>query len=443
MAGLTQRGPYNKPTLIMSFPEFQLIFGGYLDEGYGGYRYLPHAVEGFFQNGGQRVYVNRVAASEDNETRRGSAGENNCALRVSDQNIIGEDSGEARRRTGLRALSNVADIKIIAIPNGTSQKIQDAMIEHCEQMRNRFAVLDPRKCATLDEIQGQRSLYDSRNAALYYPWIRIRDPATGEILSIPPSGHICGIYARNDAQRGAHKAPANEAIEGVLGPDLQISKAQQAILNPRGINCLRELSGRGLHVMGARTTSNDPLWKYINVRRLFLFLEESIERGTQWVVFEQNNEKLWARVKQTVSQFLTRVWRDGALMGNTPEQAFFVKCDHTTMTREDVDKGRLIVLIGFAPLKQSEFVIFRISQLAGGSARTQRYSGSGNSKRRRKSDCGNKKFFLSFNNRESKIHIFHIASTKLSPFQPLICSLNPSFSIHISVSQFSIPTSAT
>ena len=364
MVGFTQRGPINKPILATSFLEFQRVFGGYLDGSYGDYRFLPHAVEGFFQNGGQRVYINRVAALDDSETGRGIAGEKNCALLISDENIIGEDSEEAGKRTGLFAFSNIAEIKIIAIPNGTSQKIQNAMIEHCEKMKNRFAVLDPKKCATLNEIRRQRSLYDTKHAALYYPWIRIRHPATGEILSIPPSGHICGIYTRTDAQRGVHKAPANEAVEGVLGPDLQINKAQQAILNPHGINCLREFSGRGFRVWGARTTSNDPLWKYINVQRLFLYLRESIEKGTQWIVFEPNDEKLWSRVKQTIWQFLTTVWESGALMGLTSEEAFLVMCDRTTMTQDDIDNGRLVIVIGVAPLKPAEFVLFRISQLA-------------------------------------------------------------------------------
>ena len=367
MVGFTQKGPINKPTLVTSFLEFQWVFGGYLDESYGDYRCLPHAVEGFFQNGGQRVYINRAAASDYREIGRGSAGENNCALVISDDNIIGDDSGEASKRTGLYALSNIADIKVIAIPNGTSQRIQNAMIEHCEKMKNRFALLDPEKSATLDEIRRQRSLYDSKFAALYYPWLKIRHPATGEIVSIPPSGHICGIYARNDAQRGVYKAPANEAIEGTIGPDLQINKAQQAILNPRGINCLREFSRRGFRVWGTRTTSNDPLWKYINVQRLLLYLEESIEKGTKWVVFEPNDEPLWARVRQMITQFLTSTWINGAFMGATQEEAFFVKCDRDTMTQDDIDNGRLVVVIGIAPVKPAEFTIFRIYQLAGSS----------------------------------------------------------------------------
>ncbi len=356
MVGLTQKGPLNQPTLVTSFSEFQRLFGGYLDTSYGDYRYLPHAVEGFFQNGGHRVYINRVSATEGV---------------VIDETIIGKDSREPSQRTGLWAFNGIDEIKILAIPNGTTQKIHNAMIEHCENLKNRFAVLDSKKCANLDVIRKQRSLYNSSYAALYYPWIKIRHPDTEEILCIPPSGHICGIYARADLQRGVHKAPVNEVIEGVLGPEQQISRAQQEMLNPLGVNCLREFSGRGFRVWGARTTSNDPVWKYINLRRLFLYLEESIEEGTQWVVFEPNNERLWARVKQAASQFLTTVWKGGALMGTTPEQAFFVKCDRNTMTQDDIDNGRLIMLIGVAPVKPAEFVIFRISQWQGGSAATE------------------------------------------------------------------------
>ncbi len=353
MVGLTQKGPLNQPTLVTSFSEFQRVFGGYLDTSYGDYRYLPHAVEGFFQNGGQRVYINRVAATDGG---------------VSDETIIGKDSSEPNQRTGLWAFNGVDEIKILAIPNGANQKIHNAMIEHCEHLKNRFAVLDPKECVNLDAIRKQWSMYNSSYAALYYPWIKIRQPDTKEILSIPPSGHICGIYARTDLQRGVHKEPANEVIEGVLGLEQQITQAQQDTLNPLGVNCLREFSGRGFRVWGARTTSSDPLWKYINLRRLFLYLEESIEKGTQWVVFEPNNEKLWTRVNQTVSQFLTTLWKDGALMGTTPEQAFFVKCDRNTMTQNDIDNGRIIMLIGVAPVKSAEFVVFRISQWQGGSA---------------------------------------------------------------------------
>jgi hypothetical protein len=188
------------------------------------------------------------------------------------------------------------------------------------------------------------------------------------VKEIPPGGHIAGIYARTDVERGVHKAPANAVVRGILGIQFPISMGEQDILNPRGVNCIRSFPGRGIRVWGARTISSDPEWKYINVRRLFLAIEEAIDEGTQWVVFEPNHQRLWARVKQSVSEYLTRVWRDGALMGNTPEEAFFVECGKDrTMTQDDIDNGRLIVQIGIAPVKPAEFVVFRIAQTRSGS----------------------------------------------------------------------------
>jgi len=179
---------------------------------------------------------------------------------------------------------------------------------------------------------------------------------------------VAGVYARSDVERGVWKAPANEVLRGAVGLDPDFSTGDQEILNPRGVNCIRALPGRGIRVWGARTTSSDPLWRYINVRRLFLYIEESIDQGAQWVVFEPNDQRLWARVRQTVSDFLTTVWRSGALMGTTAEEAFFVKCDETTMTQNDLMTGRLIVLIGVAPVRPAEFVIFRIAQWTRGAS---------------------------------------------------------------------------
>jgi phage tail sheath protein FI len=289
----------------------------------------------------------------------------------------GKDDPEPVKRTGLYTLKNIDEISIAAIPGITTQHLQNKLVIQCESMKDRFAVLDSEEKADFDEIQRQRNLYDSKYAALYYPWIRVFDPLSKKRINVPPSGAICGIYARSDIERGVHKAPANEVVRGALGLEefdgvkRIITKGQQDILNPKGVNCIRAFPGRGIRVWGARTISSDTLWKYINVRRLFLFLEESIDEGTQWVVFEPNDEKLWARVRQTITQFLTRVWKDGALMGTTAEEAFFVKCDRTTMTQDDIDNGRLIVIIGVAPVKPAEFVIFRIAQWAGGSAVTE------------------------------------------------------------------------
>jgi phage tail sheath protein FI len=219
----------------------------------------------------------------------------------------------------------------------------------------------------------------SKYGAFYFPWIRVLDPVSGVPIEIPPGGHIAGIYARSDIERGVHKAPANEVIRGLYldpqnpasGLQFQFSKGHQDILNPRGVNVLRNFPGRGNLVWGARTTTLDPDWKYVNVRRLFIFVEESIEEATQWVVFEPNDEPLWARVRRTVSDFLTRLWMDGMLQGRTKEEAYFVRCDRTTMTQADIDNGRLIILIGIAPVKPAEFVIFRIGQWTGGSEVTE------------------------------------------------------------------------
>ncbi len=236
-------------------------------------------------------------------------------------------------------------------------------------MKDRFAILQAKEDA--GSIADLRPPIDSKYAAFYYPWIQVVDSLTGLPKLVPPGGHVAGIYARTDTERGVHKAPANEVIRGVADLQFPISKGIQEILNPRGVNCLRSFAGRGIRVWGARTTSSDPLWKYINVRRLFLFLEESIEESTQWVVFEPNNQRLWARVRQSVSDFLTRIWKDGALLGATAEEAFFVRCDETTMTASDMEAGRLIVLVGVAPARPAEFVIFRVAQWRGGSATTE------------------------------------------------------------------------
>ncbi|MGH6628828.1 MAG: phage tail sheath family protein, partial [Burkholderiales bacterium] len=185
---------------------------------------------------------------------------------------------------------------------------------------------------------------------------------------VPPSGHVAGIYARNDTERGVHKAPANEIVRGALETELTLTKGEQDVLNPMGVNCIRSFTGRGLRVWGARTISSDPAWRYVNVRRLFNYVEKSIERGTQWVVFEPNDPDLWARVRRDVTAFLTGVWRDGALFGMTPQEAFFVKCDAETNPPDVRDRGQLVIEIGLAPVKPAEFVIFRLSQFSGGGA---------------------------------------------------------------------------
>lgn len=295
-----------------------------------------------------------------------------------DADYIGVDNGPGKR-TGLQALIDIDQISIVAIPGITTPAVQNAMISHCENMRFRFAILDPTPKsvsppvgADLNDIQNQRNQFDTKYAAIYYPRVVIEDLLTATNIPLAPSGHIAGIYARVDDQRGVHKAPANEVLGGIVDLETIVNKGEQEILNPEpvNINVLRDFRhhSRGLRVWGARCITSDPDWKYINVRRLFIFIEKSIEVGTQWAVFEPNNEELWARVSQSVSNFLTRVWRTGALLGIKPEQAFFVKCDRTTMTQDDLDNGRLIMIVGIAPTKPAEFVIIRIGQWAGGSS---------------------------------------------------------------------------
>jgi hypothetical protein len=290
-------------------------------------------------------------------------------------NFLGDPAAPAGEREGLTAFADVDEISIVYVPDlhlmdsANASQLTDDLVTHCETLKDRFAVLEASRNTT--DISGLLPPKDSKYAAFYYPWLSVFDPITLRPKLVPPGGYIAGIYARSDQERGVHKAPANEVVRGALGLEFAITKGVQEILNPRGVNCIRTFPGRGIRVWGARTTSSDSLWKYINVRRLFLFLEESIEEATQSFVFEPNNEKLWERVKQTITQFLTRVWRDGALMGTTPDQAFFVKVDRTIMTQDDIDNGRLIVMIGVAPVKPAEFVIFRIAQTRGGADVTE------------------------------------------------------------------------
>jgi phage tail sheath protein FI len=301
-------------------------------------------------------------------------GGNDGEKELTRDDIRGDPKANPGEKQGLTAFTEIEDISIVYVPDIHFVKSgQDALLDdiliHCETLKDRFAILDIKENET--NIGGLMISRPSKYGALYYPWIKIYDPLTKKHISKPPGGYIAGIYARSDTERGVHKAPANELVRGAVGLEFQITKQEQGILNPRGINVIRSFPGRGILVWGARTCIVDPLWKYINVRRLFIFIEKSIERGSQWVVFEPNNEKLWARVRATISQFLTTVWKDGALMGTTPEEAFFVKCDRSTMTQDDIDNGRLICIIGIAPVKPAEFVIFRIAQWQGGSAATE------------------------------------------------------------------------
>jgi phage tail sheath protein FI len=283
----------------------------------------------------------------------------------------GTGSDEPGKRQGLLALNDIDEVAILYAPNATVD-LAKKLIGACTTLKDRFAILDaPMGQSDTSTLKPRDDIEPSMFAAYYYPWIKAYNPLTKLYKTVPPGGHVAGIYARSDIERGVHKAPANEIVRGIKDLEFNIGKGEQDILNPRGVNCIRAFSGRGIRVWGGRTLSSNALWKYVNVRRLFIFIEESILKGTQWVVFEPNDQKLWARVKQTVTQFLTGVWKGGALMGNTPEEAFFVKCDSSTMTQDDIDNGRLIIIIGIAPVKPAEFVIFRIAQWQGGSAATE------------------------------------------------------------------------
>jgi phage tail sheath protein FI len=240
--------------------------------------------------------------------------------------------------------------------------IQNLLIAHAQHMRYRIAVLDSGDQLAVADVRAMRGQLDSTYAAFYYPWVKIVDPITGNDLNVPPSGFVAGIYARNDINRAVFKAPANEVVSLAIGFEKLINKGQQEVLNPEGINCFRFFEGRGYRLWGARLISSDPEWKYVNLRRYFAYLERSIDVGTQWAVFEPNGPPLWTNVRRTISDFLLNEYRSGALLGDTPSQAFFVRCDRSTMTQNDLDNGRLVCLIGVAPVYPAEFVIFRIGQ---------------------------------------------------------------------------------
>jgi phage tail sheath protein FI len=241
-------------------------------------------------------------------------------------------------------------------------QIVSLLISHASRMRYRIAVLDSGDGQSISQVRAMRGKIDSTYAALYYPWVRVLDPVTRTEINLPPSGFVAGIYARNDVNRAVYKAPANEVVNLAIGFETFLNKSQQDVLNPEGINCFRFFEGRGFRLWGARTISSDPEWKYVNLRRYFAYLERSVDKGTQWAVFEPNGPQLWGTVRRTIEDFLFNEWQMGALLGDKPEKAFFVRCDRSTMTQNDLDNGRLVCLIGVAPLRPAEFVIFRIGQ---------------------------------------------------------------------------------
>lgn len=310
--------------------------------------------------------------------------ETKLLARTEPQDIIGDPI----EHTGVVGLELADDVTMVCCPDIMSplaytdgkvdptkvKSVQQAMINHCEMIGGRMAILDTPPGLKPQQAERWRideTGYDSMFATLYYPWITIANPRAGtdrepSIVTVPPCGHIAGIYARNDTERGVHKAPANEVVRGALSLAADITTGEQAGLNQNGVNCIRSFLGRGIRVWGARTLSRDPAWRYVNVRRLFNMVEKSIERDTQWIVFEPNEPGLWSRVRRDVSAFLMTLWRDGALFGDTPQEAFFVKCDAELNPPESRDLGYLIIEVGLAPVKPAEFVVFRFSQYAGG-----------------------------------------------------------------------------
>lgn len=337
---------------------------------------LSHAVFGFFQNGGSRCYIVNI-------------GENGSLL------------GDGKRRQGLALLEEIDEVAIVAAPGFTDPASYDALLEHCERLQDRFAILDaPEEVTSIDVLkkvgavsapkpkktEGEAGAIDTGSSsnetsgarprtsdrgygAFYFPWIVVNDPFAPKEppVAVPPSGHLAGIYARTDGTRGVHKAPANETVRGALNLTYRITQSEQGELNILGVNCLRFFPTQGIRVWGARTLADSASeWRYLNVRRLFNMIEESIARGTRWVVFEPNDMTLWKSIKRDISAFLTLQWRQGALMGATAEEAFFVQCDEETNPPEVIDAGQVIAVIGIAPVKPAEFVIFRIGQSAAG-----------------------------------------------------------------------------
>jgi phage tail sheath protein FI len=291
--------------------------------------------------------------------------------------------GDPADRTGFGGLEAVEEITMVCAPDLMSAfekgwidltgvtAVQNAMIAHCEQMGNRVAILDPPPDLNPQQVSDWRTnvvRHDSAQAVLYWPWLKVADPASGNTISVPPSGHLAGLWGRNDEERGVHKAPANEVVRGVIDLTCNLTTKEQELLNPKGINCIRAFPGRGIRVWGARTLSSEPAWRYLNVRRLFNYLSASIMNGTQWVVFEPNDEALWAKIRRTIASFLVNEWRSGALFGSTPDEAFYVKCDDETNPAEGIDAGEVVCEIGVAPVKPAEFVIFRLSQFSGGTS---------------------------------------------------------------------------
>jgi len=372
--GFAEQGPINQPTFIPNWSEFVNNFGSFVKG-----VYLAPAVYGYFQNGGGRCYVTRLPSGDDKaaEPKAVAALPSRAQPSIESLTITALETGPAGAEISVEVAKPSGEgapedqFNLIVRRGATEEVFDNLGFSKAKGARHVVDVVCP-PGLTPQQVKDWRmneAGYDTKYGAVYYPWIKVANPlGNGEGMLIPPSGYMAGIYARSDTERGVHKAPANEVVRGAMAVEMQITKSEQDILNPIGVNCIRAFPGRGIRVWGARTLSSDASWRYINVRRLFNFVEKSIELGTQWVVFEPNDMDLWERVKRDIKAFLTRVWRDGALFGATPAEAFFVKCDEELNPPSVRDAGQLIIEIGIAPVKPAEFVIFRISQWAGGGA---------------------------------------------------------------------------
>lgn len=323
LLGTAGRGP-TRPRLVTSFAEYERVFGS---RG----RFLPHAVRGFFANGGRRAFVGRIKGT----------------------------GGLARSLAALER-ETCREVALVAAPGLVDPADQAAIVAHCEVNR-RFALLDRPRAEPARGGSDPSGMVRSRDAAAYAPWLAVAG-AEAKRRIVPPSGHVLGVYARKDSERGVWSAPAGELVKGVQAPDRAVDDAVQDAMAARGLNAIRGFPGRGILVWGARTLSADAEWKYVSVRRLFLFLERSIDQGTQWVVFEPNGVPLWKAVRHQIELFLTDLWRAGASPAARPDHAFYVRCDETVMAQADIDSGRLVIEIGFAPLRPAEYIVLRIGQ---------------------------------------------------------------------------------
>jgi uncharacterized protein len=361
--GFVPGGPVNRPIRISSWAQFANVYSDPLASENGPFMastYFAHAVRGFFDNGGRRCWVIRAVPG-------GSAPDRPFAA---DQAL----------RAGLGRLAAIDEVTMVCMPDlASSQEAERAssdtlgatLVEECERAGNRMAILDPPPGLQPQHVVEWRTNvahHDSPSATLYWPWIEVTEPVAEQPVLVPPSGHVAGVWARTDNAHGIHRAPTDGAVLGARGVAHLIREDELEMLERAGVNGIRSFPGRGIRIWGSRTLSSDPEWRYVNVRRLFVYISESIKEGTRWAAFEPNDDELWSRLRSSIADFLTRLWSEGALFGSSPEEAFFVKCDEETNPPDVIEAGKVVVEIGFAPLRPAEFVVLRISQLTAGAA---------------------------------------------------------------------------